>query len=797
MKFSFCSKNKFIKSWQSYLLVLFQVVFLSSVHGIGAQEMKDENKYFTVQISSFPLAEKDKAINMAENFLKKGIKDIRVEKIGDYYIVRAGLFKEKKEAEQLLKEVLSFKSKAFLRIGYYIPDRIIYPLTEKTVDLRTGNKIFLQSKVYKIPLFKEEKSFVFPLNEYSYWFYLNPKLKFTSPAYVSLVYTCSSALLKNKGFITVLLNDHPVASRRFPSASGDSLPWKVELPIKFFKKGFNEIKIVSRHYTTEELCADSENIANWIRWSPESFFVITRGPVKNLYLSLYPFPYLDSLDVRPVQSIWVLDKKFGTFDAGLIFSLASNWGLNNITLPLRFRVTVGEKTNSNNEMYFQTPEESETDNVKNKEIGYISNSIFYQNGKTYAKMAISGSNKQGYKKAVDSLNAAMTTACDSTFMSVSNVPEGFIPQNKAPYQKVTFAEMGIHPILIEGTFLKEANVLINRPIMTPIGKESYIMIKFKHSAILRPEMSVLTILINNIYVGSVRLTEENKDKGEILLPIPLNLLGEPAWLIKFKVFHYIGTVDCGKGYKELAWTLIEDTSYINFSKGYVNGYPHINYFPYVRHEHSLTPKEVTMWLPENLTENQLTTAAIVAARAGQINRIPLTWNVIFGDKIDDKSLQNCIILIREPEDIKNIKEVAEKLHILPVGTKIEINPQLPVVEQSIRERIIVQAIESPWNKKCVLYAIIARDRDLKFLDEVLLDKDKYDKFIGDVALVTSSLDVYSFNTVSIKILEEIEKEKNKYTPLMKIILIVAILAILTGLFFFIKLFLRALSKKPK
>ncbi|HOJ31317.1 MAG TPA: cellulose biosynthesis cyclic di-GMP-binding regulatory protein BcsB [bacterium] len=656
------------------------------------------------------------------------------------------------------------------------------------------DKIFLQSKVYRLPLFRDETSFVYPYNEYSYWFFLHPKLQFTSPCYISLVYTYSDALLRNRGLMTVLINGHPVASRRFPSEKTGVIQWKVEIPMKFVKKGFNEIKIISRHYTTEELCADAENFANWIRFSPESVFVINRAPVKNLNLSFYPFPYFDNLEVNPVTSVWTLNKNFYKDDLATLLVLAGDWGLKNVATPLRLRVELTDKPINNNRIFFAGFKDIVAVETNKVDTGYIISKTI---DKQFSKLTISGTSKQGYQKAIDALISGMTEMCDFDTMEVTNVPEKFIPELRKPYQKATFEEMGISPILIEGAFFKEASLIIHRPIMTAIGKDSYFAIHFKHSAVLKPELSVLSISINDIYVGSVQLNNENKDKGQIIVPIPLKLLGEPAWQIKFKAYHHIGSVDCGKSHKELAWTLIEDTSYIRLSKGFVKGYPYVNHFPYVRQEYSLTPKQVTIWLPEKPTEVQLTTAAIIAARAGQVNRVPLKWNVVFGDNFNKDFSQNSIILITNTEQIKKISPVAQNLYILPAGGKTIINRQLPVVEQSIAGKIILQAIASPWNEKAVLYSIIASDKDLAYFNEVLLDRKKYDQFAGNIVLIDKSQDVYSFNSFEKEVLENIEKERNRYTLVMKIIMGAIIIAILTGLFIFIRLFLKALARRRK
>ncbi len=107
---------------------------------------------------------------------------------------------KKKEAVDLLSRIITIRPGAFLRTGYYIPERIIFPDERKTVA-RKADRYFLGRKIYKLFPFKEETGFIYPINEYIFWFYLNPELEFDSPSYLSLIYSCSDALLKIRALL--------------------------------------------------------------------------------------------------------------------------------------------------------------------------------------------------------------------------------------------------------------------------------------------------------------------------------------------------------------------------------------------------------------------------------------------------------------------------------------------------------------------------------------------------------------------------------------------------------------------
>ncbi|MCX8081997.1 MAG: cellulose biosynthesis cyclic di-GMP-binding regulatory protein BcsB [bacterium] len=814
--------KKMVYSFIAILLIL-------EISPVSTQTLAtgDQKEYFSIQVGSFSEAEKGKAIKIADILKDKGISQVRVEKISNVYTVRAGLYREIKEADKVLGEIKPLYPQALIKSVYYIPERIVYSHLSEIVKTEAQTKISKEQKSavkedikeiserqdmfqvnfdrtisYSIPVFEDEKIFVTPVNTYSLWFELPDGLQFTSPFYLSLYYSYSETLIPGEGAITVFLNDIPVASRRFPSETKQPLPvlWKVDLPVKFLKTGFNEVKLVSRHRSSRELCADSENSANWFRWEPESCMVITRLPVTKLPLSLYPFPYLDKMLKSPVNAEWIVKENFSKEDLSLLLELASYWGYKNPSIPLNIKVQKGLKDRvEGNQIYFAGVELTSGSTGIGK--GFIKNILINYDNRNFARLYISGDNSSGFNKAVKSLMTGMPSTSNFEYMEVSLVPDFKFDEPKDTYSRVYFYEIGISDIVLSGAFHQRAQFIVNRPVLSSLGKESYLYLRFRHSDALRPERSILSVSINGIFAGSVKLTEKNRDNGTLLIRIPLNQLTRNAWLVKIDVYHDIGSADCGKKYEEIAWTVIDDTSYLQLKPGRVKGYPYLEYFPYLKKSLSISPQIVNIWLPSNPSEGQLSTAATIAARAGQINRAPIKWNVYMGDSPATENFsKESIILISNPVDVEKLPEkVKQSMHILPLPNHYELkNKTLPLNYSPIENKVIVQASISPFDEKGVLYSILGNEASLYLFNQVLTNKKMLDRFSGGIVFITSLNKIHSFPIVDEWTLrKEIEEENSRYTIPMLLITIVVILLIILLIYTTIRLLIKPKNKNKK
>ncbi|HPO51758.1 MAG TPA: hypothetical protein PK165_02870, partial [bacterium] len=75
-----------------YLFVVIIFLLLSSLNHLAFAALIKNNKYYTVQISSLPAGEEEKAVKIADGLSDKGIKEVRIERNQNYLILRAGFF---------------------------------------------------------------------------------------------------------------------------------------------------------------------------------------------------------------------------------------------------------------------------------------------------------------------------------------------------------------------------------------------------------------------------------------------------------------------------------------------------------------------------------------------------------------------------------------------------------------------------------------------------------------------------------------------------------------------------------
>lgn len=111
-----------------FILFIFLLLFMSS--GARAAE-----SVFTIQTGSFK--SQDDARNQFDSMIQKLSADnldyLRIESIGDYYVVRLGKFEDFSEAEEFLKAYKSELSGAAVMRVYYIEKRIVEAYKKPTL----------------------------------------------------------------------------------------------------------------------------------------------------------------------------------------------------------------------------------------------------------------------------------------------------------------------------------------------------------------------------------------------------------------------------------------------------------------------------------------------------------------------------------------------------------------------------------------------------------------------------------------------------------------------------------------
>jgi hypothetical protein len=245
------------------------------------------------------------------------------------------------------------------------------------------------------------------------------------------------------------------------------------------------------------------------------------------------------------------------------------------------------------------------------------------------------------------------------------------------------------------------------------------------------------VYINNIAVGSAALDPANSNGGTLTVRVPTSELGKNRWVLDIACYHELGAVDCAKLFGDVAWTVIDGDSTVTFGPGRMPAWPTVAGFPY------LVPTGegrigVTMWLPKTPTDQQLTTAAMIAARAAQVNPLPIEWTVVMGDTLEGDARKQSIIIIGSGGDTGRFADMG-KLPVCPsTSGAYVIKNTLNLLPAAMRDAAIIQAGPSPWRKDRIVYAVLAdSDEALARLCATLAMPTIGSRLDGDVCLVTS------------------------------------------------------------
>ena len=259
-------------------------------------------------------------------------------------------------------------------------------------------------------------------------------------------------------------------------------------------------------------------------------------------------------------------------------------------------------------------------------------------------------------------------------------------------------------------------------------------------------------------------------------------------------------VVCDKRYDETAWTVIDDASFLQLQPGSVSGYPYLDAFPYLLDSYTQRAQSVTCWLPDHPTDAELTTAAVIAARAGQVNHVPLHWRVLLGETPTPFDAADSVILIGLTSERARWAAALSALRIQPIdAAHFTVAPDLPILADSLGGTTLAQAVAVPGKRTDVLYALLAPDdAGLERFCQVLLDPSRGDDVAQSVCVLAgdNTMHVYPAQSAA-ELARSLVTERQRYTRPMLVLFGCIILAIIWGLFAFIRQFYRRRPSRAK
>ncbi|MPM28258.1 hypothetical protein SDC9_74778 [bioreactor metagenome] len=465
-------------------------------------------------------------------------------------------------------------------------------------------------------------------------------------------------------------------------------------------------------------------------------------------MSNYPSPFLDNYLASKINTVVYLPESPDHVTLAALLDMASNWGMRELSgVPQRMEVRFGEpgQVPANEVVLGQTSNWFPNQNLPNDAPVITLREL--PGG--YSRLLITGETTNSLAKAIDALNRPQLT---KTFFGQQMVLSAPLNSKAAKATNIVTGKSGRYTLVdlgyaediaVSGAFHQEAVLNIPRPSNYKIGDGSYIETHFRHSRILDPKKSALTVYINDIPIRATALIAENAEQGILKVPIPGSEQNKPMWRVRFGFYHDLGIVDCSKRYDEVAWSVIEKETTVFLKPGKVEQFPEWGDFPNSFSDSSNGNINLTMLLPEQPSQEELSAAFKLAYFIGQNNKRKIKWHVQTASNFDERTAVGTVIAIGRNDDTNQWTALQKYLSVFPESNSgFHIASWVEVMPESLRDFDIYQIgkIDNDRLLYAFMYTNPARINEL--LNLALLSGSP---LTGQVALVDAQGNHASFS----------------------------------------------------
>lgn len=571
---------------------------------------------------------------------------------------------------------------------------------------------------YSLPLFPGGEVLRNPNGGVAAFINLFPDTRIAGDAVLELWYSYSPIVIPDISAMTVSLNGTPLDSRILKAESAPRSSWSVKLPGELFRTGQNEIEIAVTHRTIDGLCRDIDNNANWFILRPETQLAFVVESLE-YQLSSFPRPFSDPYSAAKINTVtylphdWDEDMLSAAMNLGSLLGQTTPQG----AFPKRIQVRVGEpgQVEANEIVIGRTsdllPElEEELGQPISPDVPVLALREL-PNG--FTRLIVAANESKALAKAVDALSRPQlvrTFIGDLAVLSspLADAPPGMLAALfRDKRQLFSLKDFGYNEdIPVTGAFHQEAFIDVPRPPNYRAGDGSYIELRFRHSRILDPKKSAVTIYINDIPIRACALATENADSGVLRAPIPPSELSRFFWRVRFGFYHDLGIVDCSKRYDEVAWSVIEKETTVNLSPGKLPYIPVWENFAYDLPIAQSGRIELTMLLAEdNPSQSDFTTAFILSYLVGARNNNSLRWRVRTnpGD-FDAETAPGTIIALGKNSGGNAWGSLSKYLRVYPLKEGFHVESGLDIQQNVLNDFSVCQI--SPVNGGKWLYSFM-------------------------------------------------------------------------------------------
>lgn len=576
-----------------------------------------------------------------------------------------------------------------------------------------------EERTVDIPIFTQTQILDLPRNSSSFWFNIPENTIIGEDSYFDLHITVSDTLINERSSITFSVNGTNLETIHILDIV-DSMDgwWRVSIPENVLIKGnTNELKITTAQRSIEGDCADIDNPSNWVNLNEDSYLHLSVAEERLPFLqSIYSF-FFDDIESRDeLSSEFVIKNMESDTNIESVFKTASAIG-NEYMYKADLSVAVADKVSNNADIrkkfyigvlsQWTNPEFVMPESVEPGK-GYLMIQSASQNNAPY-RMIIGGGDDAGLQKAtnffadtqylgqIDGYSLEVTSDISNNKKESEVKKEGYY----------TLTDFGYGDTSLAGAFHQTVTYTLPQPDGLESGDLSYVEIYFTHSKALVADNSLMTVYINDMPEGSVKLSSSNADDGVIKVKIPKEALERDTISLRIECYNYLGKVDCSKDYYDTAWTVIKKESVVYFEPGDEGIKPTLSSFPVFNAFSADDQTEITFGVPKDYTVDTLSLAATLAMRAGQNSGLVFDYTLNTDGIIGEGDKDNNMIFVGTRKNLILPAEISQSLQI-SINDKgnYMIQNNLPVSTETLKNKTILQVIRSPWNYHKRIYVLL-------------------------------------------------------------------------------------------
>lgn len=587
--------------------------------------------------------------------------------------------------------------------------------------------------------------------------------------------------------ITIAINGVRFYSERIPITDGTHREIIVKIPVEHINEGYNTLSVEGYLRTNNGYpCVDDVTVASWMNIFKESFIEISYFPLQecNSIADFYTgFSSIEALENN--ESAVVLPTNYDNDEIDAALTIMAGISRKAIKDYQNIKLIACDTCAGAQGMKYviyvakteHLPEILSEALLNNKSIQEYSPGMFLIQGMGEINvLVVTGKDKALFDKAAAILSDSITmNQLKGKTKIIENDEDVFVRKEGAKqYTKLT--EEGTY---FDGPFRQKHNYYINFESNRKLTYGSELALYFRYSKNLDFDHSLVSVYVNDIPIGSLKLSEARAEGDNIVLPIPtdINVVGSFTLTVAFD----LETGDwCSLRESETPWAYVTNESILKLNSVEVPYYLFENYpYPFISGGEL---NDVVFVLPDNNEDIDLNMMGRFMLTLGQYMKYNTgNLSVARATNAGDLDGKN-VITVGTYKNNPFIAGLNEELffRFYQGGVGLMSNEKL-VLEATYSGTLgTAQIIESPYSKtkNAILVMASSNKADLKNAMTYFGDTKELWKLYGD-GLVADKEDIFLYRFKQENDKEDISEDFFERADVVNLIYVAgAILAIL-------------------